>query len=65
MTNAVVVARAGSVPALVAEMAEKAAGYVEAAKASNTRRAGKRSRPGAQARALTPCPRPPTLFWLT
>ena len=39
MTNAVVVARTGSVPALVAEMAEKAAGYAEAAKASNTRRA--------------------------
>ena len=39
MTKAVVVARTGSVPALVAEMAEKAAGYAEAAKASNTRRA--------------------------
>ena len=39
MTNAVVVARTGSVPALVAEMAEKAADYAEAAKASNTRRA--------------------------
>ena len=39
MTKAVVVAQTGSVPALVAEMAEKAAGYAEAAKASNTRRA--------------------------
>ena len=39
MTKAVVVARTGSVPALVAEMAGKAAGYAEAAKASNTRRA--------------------------
>ena len=39
MTNAVVVARTGSVPALVAERAEKAAGYAEAAKARNTRRA--------------------------
>ena len=39
MTKAVVVGRTGSVPALVAERAEKAAGYAEAAKASNTRRA--------------------------
>ena len=39
MTKAVVVARTRSVPNLVAEMAEKAAGYAEAAKASNTRRA--------------------------
>ena len=39
MTKAVVVAQTGSVPTLVAEMAEKAAGYAEAAKASNTRRA--------------------------
>ena len=39
MTNADVVARTGNVPALVAERAEKAAGYAEAAKASNTRRA--------------------------
>ena len=39
MTNAVVVAQTGGVPALVAEMAGRAAGYAEAAKASNTRRA--------------------------
>lgn len=39
MIKAVVVTQGGSVPALVAEMAEKAAGYAEAAKASNTRRA--------------------------
>ena len=39
MTNAVVVARTGSVPTLVTEMAEKASCYADAAKASNTRRA--------------------------
>lgn len=38
---AVVVTRGGSVPTLVAEMADKAVGYAEAAKAGNTRRAYK------------------------
>ena len=69
MTKAVVVARTGSVPTLVAEMAGKAAGYAEAAKASNTRRAYRSDWQAFKAwcagRTSTPCLQPPILSWPT